>query len=73
MGSLADHESAPLRVAALSQGNEATTGPRSVLGSPVLRRPDDDHPGRADDMPMTIDDFPDASRPVTTWPPTPVS
>src|SRR4029450_6713109 len=53
-------------------GGGVTTAPRGVPGSPGLRRPDDDHPGRADDMPLTIDDLPDASRPVTTWPPTPV-
>jgi hypothetical protein len=71
VGSLVDHESAPVWWLPCPTG-EVGTDPGGVLGSPVLRRPDDDHPGRADDMPLTIYDLPDASRPVMTWPPAPV-
>jgi hypothetical protein len=43
-----------------------------ALDSPVSRRPDEDHPGRADDMPLTIDDHPDEPCRVTTCSPAPV-
>ena len=64
---MADHEIARSRVGTPRDGGGHLAA--AALDSPVSRRPDDDHPGRADDMPLTIDDLPDEPRRVTTCSP----
>ena len=66
-GLLADHESARGWAGPCDCG----VGPAVplALDSPASCRPDDDHPGRADDMPLTIDDRLDEPCRVTTCSP----